>query len=280
MSSGALTQAIALAKSGDKAEARRLLESIVQTEPDHEIAWIWMTDVVESDYEKRICLEKVLSINSTNLLAKEGLRRLKVSPPFPLQTTRAVYQNQLAAPSQQIAYPPSPSVCSTQTKVVKQPREGQSGWQQVAGCFVLLLFFGFLGSVITSFSTSTRGATQSSVLPTLAPTPTISPVTFLDIKRKYDNLTDIQRKDYLLNLIGMRVHWEGQVRNVQDDGTFILSMNEAFFDAIYLRGVPSTDAARFSKGQAIEFDAVIGKTGELLGGLDLWLDWQSFGQSD
>ena len=94
MSTDLLNQAISFSKSGDKSGARRLLELVIDREPNNETAWIWMTDVVESGYERTVCLEKVLSINPNNLLAKEGLQRLalaKSPPPAPTtETERAV----------------------------------------------------------------------------------------------------------------------------------------------------------------------------------------------
>src|SRR5436309_723205 len=77
MSSDKLGSAIELARSGDKAGARRLLESILQQEPRNETAWIWMTDVVGTDLEKRVCLKQILSFNPNNFIAKEGLRQLE-----------------------------------------------------------------------------------------------------------------------------------------------------------------------------------------------------------
>ncbi len=88
MSSDRLNQAIAMAKSGNKAQARVLLEALLEEEPNNETAWLWMTDVVASDFEKRMCLERVLTINPKNLPAKEGLRRLAPQPP-PLSTPMA-----------------------------------------------------------------------------------------------------------------------------------------------------------------------------------------------
>ena len=71
-----LNQAISLAKGGKKPEARRLLESFLRENPLNETGWIWMTDVLASDSDRRSCLEKVLAINPANAIAREGLKTL------------------------------------------------------------------------------------------------------------------------------------------------------------------------------------------------------------
>lgn len=48
-------------KSGDKLEARRLLSLAVQQNSQDEIAWLWLSGVVESDEERIRCLHQVLA---------------------------------------------------------------------------------------------------------------------------------------------------------------------------------------------------------------------------
>jgi hypothetical protein len=75
-----LNRAIAAAKAGRKAEARRLLEMVLDADERNERAWLWLSDVVESDEERIVCLENVLAINPDNEMARKGLAALRAAP--------------------------------------------------------------------------------------------------------------------------------------------------------------------------------------------------------
>ncbi len=64
------------AKKDDPALAWELLLAVVEEDEKNEEAWLWLSSVVESDEDKRICLENVLVINPENAPAKRGLTRL------------------------------------------------------------------------------------------------------------------------------------------------------------------------------------------------------------
>jgi hypothetical protein len=69
-------EAIRLLKSGNKAEARVLLERATEMDGYHEQAWLWLSGVVDTDEEQRICLKNVLFINPSNQHAMQGLAML------------------------------------------------------------------------------------------------------------------------------------------------------------------------------------------------------------
>ena len=75
-----LRQAIAAAKAGRKAEARRLLETVLDADERNEQAWLWMSGVVDSDEERIICLQNVLAVNPQNQAARKGLAAFGVTP--------------------------------------------------------------------------------------------------------------------------------------------------------------------------------------------------------
>jgi hypothetical protein len=75
-----LDQAIIAIKAGHKAEARRLLESVLDADERNEQAWLWMSGVVESQEERIICLENVLTVNPHNETARKGLAALDIAP--------------------------------------------------------------------------------------------------------------------------------------------------------------------------------------------------------
>ncbi|MEJ2555993.1 MAG: hypothetical protein P8186_07160 [Anaerolineae bacterium] len=71
-----LQAGIAAAREGRQAEARALLQQALQANPRSEQGWLWMSIVVESEAERRICLERVLTINPYNQTAQAGLEKL------------------------------------------------------------------------------------------------------------------------------------------------------------------------------------------------------------
>ncbi len=75
--SNALQSAIKSIKAGDEERGKRLLGQVIQADPQNEMAWLWWTQVVDSDEERLIGLRKVLDINPNNELAKRGLAALQ-----------------------------------------------------------------------------------------------------------------------------------------------------------------------------------------------------------
>ena len=75
-----LKQAVSAAKAGRKEEARRLLEAVLDADDRNEQAWLWMSGVTDSDEERVICLENVLTINPHNEAARKGLVALGADP--------------------------------------------------------------------------------------------------------------------------------------------------------------------------------------------------------
>lgn len=125
---GTLQAGIVAARAGHRAEARELLQQALQADPRSEQGWLWMSAVVETDAERRLCLERVLSINPHNQTARAGLEKLNalsgpgdsgesylpVSRPAPLEGR---VQEPTAAPGSsigQIANSPSAHSMPTQ----------------------------------------------------------------------------------------------------------------------------------------------------------------------
>lgn len=87
-----LEEGVNAAKRGDRATGRQLLQQVIDTDPNNELAWIWMASCVTTLRERRECLEQVLSINPNNARAAEALQRLDTATskaaPEHSQTTR------------------------------------------------------------------------------------------------------------------------------------------------------------------------------------------------
>ena len=72
-----LQEAISAIKAGDKTTGKQLLIAILQSDQRNEYAWLWMTQVVDSDDERIKYLQNVLKINPNNESAKRGLSALQ-----------------------------------------------------------------------------------------------------------------------------------------------------------------------------------------------------------
>lgn len=67
-------------RAGDKAKARQMLEKAIELDQYSEMAWLWLSAVVESKEEQQTCLTNVLVINPENERAKQGLKSMGIDP--------------------------------------------------------------------------------------------------------------------------------------------------------------------------------------------------------
>lgn len=74
-------EGVRLYKANKKTEARALWEQVTELDPYNEQAWLWLSAVVESVDDQRVCLENVLYINPDNPNAKKGLATLDAKNP-------------------------------------------------------------------------------------------------------------------------------------------------------------------------------------------------------
>ncbi len=57
----------------DKTEAAELFARALRVEPNHELAWLWLSGVVETESGQLYCLNRVLAINPDNEAAHNGV---------------------------------------------------------------------------------------------------------------------------------------------------------------------------------------------------------------
>jgi tetratricopeptide (TPR) repeat protein len=69
--------AVKLAKSGDRSQAQAMLLELVEANPNHELAWLWLSELVEEPEDKIIALENALTINPKRTQTKKRLHRLR-----------------------------------------------------------------------------------------------------------------------------------------------------------------------------------------------------------
>jgi len=76
-SSEVLQRAIQAARAGRKEEARDLLLEIVDADPQNEMAWMWLSGLVDSLEDRIIACENVLTINPANERVRDYLTELE-----------------------------------------------------------------------------------------------------------------------------------------------------------------------------------------------------------
>jgi hypothetical protein len=153
-----LNRAIAAAKAGRNVEARQLLEAVLDTDERNERAWLWLSGVVDTNEERTICLENVLSINPDNQAARRGLAMLRAAasaPPI----------RPLPAPGQAGAAESPPSgdvVTNLLGRIEQQQSQAQAAPTPdnrmlilITICLVILLICSVIGIVIFSMLPAT-----------------------------------------------------------------------------------------------------------------------------
>jgi hypothetical protein len=72
-----LQAGITAVRAGDRGQARACLMKVLAADEENELAWLWLSAVVETDADRRICLENVLTLNPHHAAARKGLARLR-----------------------------------------------------------------------------------------------------------------------------------------------------------------------------------------------------------
>lgn len=115
-----LQEGIRAAKGGQADKARQTLEQVIEQEPRNEMAWLWLSSVVETDEQCMACLENVLAINPDHQVAQRGLQVLRQKA----VTIKPLPEEVIAMPT-----PTAPAVSRPQVK-----KWYRQGW------FLLLTF--------------------------------------------------------------------------------------------------------------------------------------------
>lgn len=72
-----LQRAIQAARAGQREEARDLLIDLVENEPNNEMAWMWLSGLVDSLEDRMIACENVLTLNPANDKVRAYLAELR-----------------------------------------------------------------------------------------------------------------------------------------------------------------------------------------------------------
>jgi len=110
-----LRQGIAAAKTGQKETARNLLTRVVEQDERNAVAWLWLSDMVDSLDDKQVCLENVLTLDPENQVARQGLewvrgQRTAAQPVYvpPLISDMPASSGPSLTPAQAILRPRAP----------------------------------------------------------------------------------------------------------------------------------------------------------------------------
>ncbi len=76
----ALQKGIRAARRGRTEPAQRLLNRVIQADPDNEEAWMWLARVVEEPGQRAECLHRVVQINPDNRWAADQLAEMQAGP--------------------------------------------------------------------------------------------------------------------------------------------------------------------------------------------------------
>lgn len=72
-----LTDGIAAAEAGKRAEARELLLRVVSADENNAPAWLWLSGVVTTLEDRELCFENVLALEPENDAAQRGLKEVQ-----------------------------------------------------------------------------------------------------------------------------------------------------------------------------------------------------------
>ena len=77
MTQALLQQAVDAIRRGDKVTGQRLLAQVLRADPRGETAWLWMSQIVETDAQRLDCMRRILAINPNNATARRGVELLE-----------------------------------------------------------------------------------------------------------------------------------------------------------------------------------------------------------
>ncbi|HET9587761.1 MAG TPA: hypothetical protein VFO91_03135 [Anaerolineales bacterium] len=136
MSSHLLRRAIALWNSGQKAQARRILEAIVYNDRGNESAWIWYIYSLESNQEKIAALERFLSNFPHHTTGRKALATLKTErAPQPESQVNALVGVPKTDPVER-----GPSLSPEERRPARKPLPSSIPWLLILSGLCIFLF--------------------------------------------------------------------------------------------------------------------------------------------
>jgi hypothetical protein len=134
-----LQAAIEAIQFGNRETGKRLLAQVLHAAPQNIQAWIWMSEVVDTDEQRRECLRRVLALDPQNHAARATLARLANTSDAPPEG-----RNQNTAPAIRTTGRPTQDA-------THHPAEHRTIHRRVmfAGAMTVTLFCGLLALLLT-----------------------------------------------------------------------------------------------------------------------------------
>jgi hypothetical protein len=121
-----LQAGITAARQGHRADARAWLQEAIRRDSNSEPAWLWLSTVVETDAEYRLCLTRALAINPNNETTRARLADLAPAgapaPVVPIEPLALTPVPAAEPPVSDIARVAPPAVATTPPPVA-EPRQ-------------------------------------------------------------------------------------------------------------------------------------------------------------
>jgi hypothetical protein len=169
-----LRQGIAAFRSGNREQAARVFYKVTQAEPQHQMAWLWLSGCLDDTSEKRECLMRVLNISEDTdaaRLARKGLAQLpeldaeQPAVKYPDQPPHAPPVTPQPAQLWESTEHLEPDVVNQTSAAPPQPNHAQqntSGCSAFSAALLLILVIGICGWFAWDIGTSLTTASPSS----------------------------------------------------------------------------------------------------------------------
>lgn len=121
----ALQQAREAIQRGDRQAGKDQLVEILERNPDNEVAWLWLSAIMDDPELEKECLERVLEINPQNQVAQKHLSRLQEAEIANPSPAKPLFVEQTGA--SEYAGRPTPAQTSTNAQI------GEDTYRYAAG---------------------------------------------------------------------------------------------------------------------------------------------------
>jgi hypothetical protein len=170
-----LQQAKDAIRAGDRETGKRLLLDLLHTDPQHEMAWLWLSEVVEYPENKVECLQRALAINPDNKAAQRGLARLQqqlaILPDEEPGTKSSARQEMNTLLEEGLVFPKGFGQAGVAADEVKTPSSPSSIVLLLSGLGLFIICAGLLA--IIAFVVNKQFFTATAVTASERPTPNL-----------------------------------------------------------------------------------------------------------
>ena len=195
MTSEQLSRAIGLIRSGEREEARELLQRVVAQDPTIEKAWLWLVETLPDDTQRVAALEMCLKFNPDSQLARRGLNLImqahagpnaprfisEQQPAAEQKYEPTTYDREFETASENIDLPQEDYLARIQPALIREPDLEELTFRQVE-----------LPAIASSPPVRTRRRKDTNPLPAILAVVVLAGLTFL-IATNFSKLTAFLR---------------------------------------------------------------------------------------